>query len=475
MLFLPILAPRAVTRSAAAGVGIVPTACACAWRNQASSSSSFNGVSWHKGQNKFQASICLRGQLYHAGYFHCENEAAHAYDDFLRRWCQDGCRLKKSLNFPSPSEAAYEDPPAVTLARAFAAATTFAKEEESFRRLQDRFSMTPQALTHEIIRVSGSSRVDALYQSRRHDVGGLPLQLKAAKASSNLRTSYAFTRARGYDGMLLLLIALDRDIMWATPGSAVTTTSFSIRLDSERDQAYRIFDLGSTLEQHFQGNDMTPHHISLRNARLWCGKTNQTEEHAHRQIAALFACVGFHLEKAHTLTAVDSVLVGKGCKWRIQEKASSMHKERGGFSVSLTTGALRQAYSDSDFDLLLAAVLEGNKLTGLFLFPIHVLCKHGLVGGRPRRLSLWPPWKLPARQAYRVKYAWQLEHFVDLQGWRESEVLPAQESNRLVHLLRLLVQTAPASESTKGSPCLWLGSFCPATEYMPDEVQELRP
>ena len=348
--------------------------------------------------------------------------------------------MKKSLNFPSLSEATYEDPPP--------AAANFAKEEESFRRLQDRFSMTPQAVTHEIIRVSGSSRVDALFQPKGPDVGGLPLQLKAAKASGNLRSCYVFTHTRGYDGMLLLLIALDRSMMWATPGSAVTTTSFTIRVDSERDQAYRIFDLGPTLEHYFQDNGAIPNHISLNHARLWCGKTNQTEEHAHRQMADLFACIGFHLEKAHALTAVDSVLVGEGCRWRIQEKASSM-RDRGGYDVDLRKGRLLQAYSNSDFDLLLAALLDGDKLIGLFLFPTPVLCKHGLVGGKPRKLSLWPPWKLPALQSNRNKHAWQLEHFVDLRGRLESEVLPEQAVNRLVHLLLRLVQISPASESRK--------------------------
>ena len=449
MAFLPSPASQVAIRWSAAGVEIVPRAFARVWRNLASSS--FNGVYWNTWQKKFQAKVSFQGKLHHVGYFHCENQAAHAYDERLRRLCQDGARLKKSLNFPSLSEATYTAQLPIEMVqrvRELADVDTFAKEEQSFRRLQDRFLMTPQALTHEIIRVSGSSRVDALYQFKGCDIGGVPLQLKAASASGKFRTSYAFTNTRGYDGMLLVLIALDRNRMWVTPGSAVPTTKFTIRLDSERDEAYRVIDLGSTLQQHFQGSAAIPHHISLRHARLWCSKANQVEEHAHRQMAALFASAGFHLDKAHTLTAVDSVLVGVGCKWRVQEKASSRRKH-GGYEAHLHKGTLRQAYSDSDFDLLLAALLEGNKLTGLFLFPTHVLCKHGFVGGKPAMLRLWPPWNLPVREKHRVKNAWQLDHFVDLQGWSESEVPPEKASNRLAHLLRRLVQTAPASESTR--------------------------
>ncbi|CAE7642150.1 ATP6V1D [Symbiodinium sp. CCMP2592] len=411
-----------------------------AWRQHASSS--FTGVSWNSKNKKFQATVSFQGISYYAGCFNFEV----AYDNLLRQLCPKGARLKKSLNFPSLSEANFEESLQDARARALAGAATSAKEEESFIRLHDRFSATPLALTHEIIRVSGSSRVDALLQRKGCDEG-LPLQLKAASMSGNLRRSYYFSRASGYCGMLLLLISLDRDIMWAIPGSVVAKPTITIRLDSEADEAYRVIDLGSTLEQHFLDQEAIAH-ISLKHARLWCSQSHRVEEYAHLQMADLFARVGFQLEKAHTLTAVDSVLVAEGCRWLVQEKASSRQKPRGDFCVSLRKGKSYQAYSDSDFDLLLAAVLEDNKLLGVFLIPVQVLHKHGLVGGKPRKLLLWPPWKLPVLEARRVKTAWQLECFVDLRGWSQSEAVLEKASNRLVQLLRF-VQTSPASESTK--------------------------
>ncbi|CAE7854493.1 ATP6V1D, partial [Symbiodinium microadriaticum] len=292
-------------------------------------------------------------RLHHVGSFHCEIEAAKAYDDFLRQLCPPGARLMKSLNFPSLGEANFEEPLQDVRARALAGAATLVKEEQSFARLLTLFSVTPQAVTHEIIRVSGSSKVDALFSFKGLD-RGLPLQVKAASMSGNFGRSYKFAHTRDYDGMLLLLIALDRDIMWATPGSTVATTSFSIQLDSERDKAYRVSDLGSALDQHFQDN-ATMSHVSLKHARLWCADRHQVEEHAHLQMADIFASVGFQLEKAHSVTEVDSMLVGKGCRWRIQEKSSSLHKAAGGrYLVHLRKGKFsRQAYSVSDFDLLL--------------------------------------------------------------------------------------------------------------------------
>ena len=306
MVFLPCLASGAVTRCSALGVEVGTKTFVRAWRHHALST--FNGVSWSSRHKKFQANVSFEGISYHAGCFNCEVEAAHAYDDFLRQLCPTGARLKKSLNFPSLPEASFEESLQDVRARALAGAATLAKEEESFTRLHTLFSATPQALTHEIIRVSGSSRVDALFRLRGCD-SGLPLQVKAASASGNSRRSYAYSNTRHYDGMLLLLIALDRDIMWAIPGSAVGTTSFTIRLDSERDGSYRVSDLGSALEQHFQYNT-TMTHICLKQARLWCADRHQVEERTHLQMADLFASASFRLEKDHRLPEVDSVLVG---------------------------------------------------------------------------------------------------------------------------------------------------------------------
>lgn len=43
-------------------------------------STGFRGVSYHKGHNKFQASIKFNYQAIHIGYFETKEEAARAYD-----------------------------------------------------------------------------------------------------------------------------------------------------------------------------------------------------------------------------------------------------------------------------------------------------------------------------------------------------------------------------------------------------------
>ena len=410
-------------------------------------SSPFNGVCWDARVQKFASKVSFQGVTHHAGHFRCEIEAAHAYDERLRHLCQDGARLKRSLNFPSFAEVTFTESPEEARARALAKGSTNAKEEESFRRLYHRFSVVPQATTHEIVRVSDSSKVDALFQPKGSEHGGLPLQLKAASLSGNCRQSYSFQRTKGYHGMLLLFIALDRDFFWAMPGTSVALTAFTIRLGSDRDETLRVNDLGSTLDSCYGQQQEFPH-VSLRNARLQCGKCHLVEERAHLQMSDVLGGVGYQLKRAFSGTAVDSLLVGDGGVLRVQEKASTLHQPRGTYRVSLcrTAGALGTlAYSEFDFDILLVAILENEQVVGIFVFASDVLAQHGLIGGKPSVLPLWPAWRLPKRQAYRVRSAWQLEHFVDLRGWSGQAALPDEVRRRLAQLLQPHFQkgTAP--------------------------------
>lgn len=44
------------------------------------SSSIFKGVTWSKKYKKWESNITCRGKRKHIGYFHCEQEAGHAYN-----------------------------------------------------------------------------------------------------------------------------------------------------------------------------------------------------------------------------------------------------------------------------------------------------------------------------------------------------------------------------------------------------------
>ena len=403
------------------------------WRHFASSQ--YNGVYWSKAKKKFHVRVSFNRHREHVGYFFNEQEAAHAYDARLRALCADGVRLRRSLNFPTPSETSFAESQKKSQGRALATVSKFKKEEESFARLHRLFLSSPQAESYDIVRVSGSSKVDALFQIRGSLAGGLALQLKS---SSMNKQGYAFSRTSGYAGMLLMLFALDSDVLWALPGASVTQSKFSIRPSSSRDRAHQVEDVGSLLENCFRNQTEFPH-ISLADARLQCSPTHQVEEAAHVLLRTLFHCVGCQLEKSFgDLAAVDSVLLGNGSRWRVQEKASTLQRAQAyTANLSKCRGAFgRLAYSEADFDLLLVSLLDDGRLSGLFAFPADLLARLGYLGQRPCCLPLHPPWRLPKRQHTTARYAWQLDHFVDLRNWDVGTLLPAETRVILEDLLR---------------------------------------
>ena len=418
-------------------------------------SSQYNGVYWNKARGKYHARVGFKGQHKHVGYFLTEQEAAHAYDLRLRGLCHDGIRLKRSLNFPTPLEASFKEDPQKSRRRALAVYSKNAsKEDASFDRLRRLFMSSPQAETYEIIRVSESSKVDALFQPRGSLTGGLALQLKSASFRQQ-DYGYVFSRTRGYAGMLLVLLPLDGDALWALPGASVTQWHFFIKPGSSRDMALQVRDVGSLLEGCYRNRQDFPH-LSLSEARLQCSPTHLVEEQAHALLTTLFSRIGCQLQKSFAgLATVDSVLVGEGGRWRVQEKASTLQAR--GYSANLWKcgGALgRLAYAETDFDLLLVSLLDDGQLAGLFAFPSDLLTNLGYLGQRACGLQLHPPWRLPKGEKTRVKYAWQLAYFVDLRKWdAETPQLPAEM--RCV-LGALLARLAEGQEKTRRSCALLL-------------------
>ena len=397
-------------------------------------SSQFNGVYWREQQKKYVALVRVNGKLHYAGYFDDELRAAEAYDARLRELCQEGARLKKSLNFPTDSEVAFVETPVQARTRALRLhSDNAAKEDASRRILEERFTLCPEASEYEIVWIPGFSRIDALFQPKGSAIGGTRLQLKSSSPARAYGRSYAFTKTDGYGGMLLILVALDRGMIWAVPGEAVTQKTLMITLDASRDKAWRVCHIGTVLRQVYHRSADFPH-ASLSEARYQTSDSHRVEVLARLQLKSVLSLVGSQLQDTYcAASATDTFLLNNGYTLRVQEKASNLRKS--GYAVNLRKhgGALGVlAYAVHDFDLLLAAILDEGRLCGLYLFPISALLARGLVGTKPRELRLYPPWALPKQPTALPKHAWQLEYFVDL---RDQPVLTVQARSRLLELL----------------------------------------
>ncbi|CAE7892649.1 unnamed protein product [Symbiodinium microadriaticum] len=408
--------------------------------------SRFNGVYWNKKLQKFRAGVKFEGVQHYAGYFTNEAEAAYSFDAKLREVCRDPLRLKKSLNFPTEQEQCYEESLLETRSRGLRLSSqNLTKEVESHQRLLDRFSKSPQASEFEILNVPSLSRVDSLFRPLGSKLGGLALQLKSTslkkRSSRSSSEHYAFQHTSGYGGTLLVLIALDRDMIWMVPGSEVSQTGLCITLGSQRDQAWRVSQVGPTLTEYFQ-NASIPH-ISFQDALLQCNSRNhRVEEHSHTQLVSVFASMGLPLHRPVSLrAAVDSVLSSECRQWHIQEKA--VHRSRAGRYVACLSkhgGCFgRVPYTTADFDILLVSLLDkSDRLVGLFVFPSFDLAEHKLLGQRTA-IPLYPPWSPPKFPAIARKHGWKLDYFVDLRSWKgkDSHLDPATKT-KLAELLKKL-------------------------------------
>ena len=297
------------------------------------STSKFNGVSWHKEAQRFMARVWFQDRPHFAGLFSNETAAACAFDAKLRGMCKDPVRLKRSLNFPTQQEASHRESLLDIRARSMRTySQSRTKEVDSFQRLQDRLSTSKQASDFEIVHIPSQSRVDALFQSLKSKSEGLPLQLKSSSCynRSGRASFYSFGSTNGYDGMLLVLIALDRDMIWMVPGKDVSQTCLKIILGSQRDRAWRVEEVGLALTDYFRSASFA--HVSFQNALLQCGQRHIVEEQSHAQLASVFALVGLQLARPVDLmsmmSTVDSTLRLDGQGWRVQEKAT--HRLAGG-------------------------------------------------------------------------------------------------------------------------------------------------
>ena len=400
-------------------------------------SSRYNGVSWRPGSKKWIAQLHFAGQYFYVGLYGSEEEAAGAFDSKLRALCPDPARLKKSLNFPTASESSFRETVMEARSRGLSRnARNMEKSDASLRLVQRVFARSTQARQYAIFGISNASRVDAIFKPMATEAGGTQIQLKSA--SRRQQRSFLFQHVGGYGGMLLVLVALDADLIWAIPGHMLQRKSLQITIGSVRDVLWRVHDLGSVLERCFHSAFEFPH-VSVQDALMSCSRNNQVEEISHLQLATVFSSVGLQLQKSFAGSmSIDSVLRGARLELQVQEKARNLDK-RGRYPVDLSRrggGLGKLAYRSADFDVLVATVLDELTVAGLFMFPTKVLERHALVDQKPAQLLLYPPWALPKRESARTKHAWQLDHFVDLRDWKGGDELPSCCRDRLLDVLQ---------------------------------------
>ena len=114
-----------------------------------------------------------------------------------------------------------------------------------------------------------------------------------------------FGRMKGHEGMFLVLVALDCEIVWLVPGRLVTQGTLAVTLGTSRDKSWRASEIGMVLEQCFKHSHAFPR-VALHTARLECSAQNKVEELAHHPMATLFASTGCKLSRPLLApTAVD--------------------------------------------------------------------------------------------------------------------------------------------------------------------------
>ena len=406
----------------------------------------YRSIYYHKRGRVYEARLQVGGGPGYIGQFKHAKQAAEAYDREVRRMYPDDTpdhkfRRKNLLNFPSEQEAAYTESPEQARKRGLKlGGSSFCKEARSFELLREAFCESPCSENYELVRLTGSSKADALFKPRGSSQAGLQIQLKAATSGWKQGKTYKFRNLLGYDGMLVFLVALDGGHFWAASGEEFKTCQLQITIGCASDTCRRVEDTGARLVAGFKNTRKFPH-ISIEEAECQCSVTSRVEAVAHRQLRSLFDRMNWSLicPREHQ-TTVDSLLevsIGRPLV-RLQEKASHFHERLGRYCVQMSKcgGSLgRLPYVKDDFDLLVACVLRKDRLQGIFLIPISELAQKGFVADRPCMLPLHPPWSPAKWNRTRRKYIWQLDWFLDLRTWCDSEELPEELQGRLEQLL----------------------------------------
>lgn len=381
---------------------------------RSASPSGYRGVSWDASSGKWTAKVAVSGARSYLGVFNLAEDAAHAYDDFIRS-SGTSMALLRRLNFPTHNET--------TLLAGAAPQSSGARrhcyeiEALSKRLLEEGLDRT----SWDLMWMPEGTRADGALRPKSHSSSDswVGIQLKAA-SRPNASGVYTFGHLLGYHGMLIICIALDRSMLWALPGAAVTVQTMAITIGGKWDR-YRCSwcQLGAILACAWIVRETFIRH-SLASLRLPASLATQVELSCLDDVEQTLEEVG--LSSSSPAVQHGSVDMLVEARIRVQCKARtaptrSVHS----FCVGLTRrlgSRSKVPYFVGDFDALLACLIFGDRLKGFFVIPARELASRGFLCPIKWRTSitLYLPQSTPRTANGRLAKAWQSEYFVSTEG-----------------------------------------------------------
>jgi len=370
-------------------------------------SSKYRGVYWHRRARKWCAMTTVHGSLRYIGLFVSQLEAAEAVDHALRRWGPANSRAR--LNFPSTCDMAR----ARNVEVYGAAHTTEARAWQQILRSLHAWATSGR---FEVRRLREGTHADAIFRCRDpgYDDMWVGMQVKStARASAN--NTFTFNNTRGYDGLLLVCVALVPGVIWVIPGDTVGVGYLTLKVGNDMHDSFRCEDLGAALTEAWLNCSRYP----KRSAAAWGTPTSRLrriehdgQKHGHTWLSKC----GFSLEQpvvenGHFDTVINGVI-------RAQEKTvTAPRHDCGTYCVSLTKhGGLgtRIPYVGDEFDLLVVYLFSQWTFATVFIVPTYTLLRHGVVGAQRAGLTLYPPQSQPNARRPRTEKAWQAQYFFDV-------------------------------------------------------------
>eukprot|EP00448_Togula_jolla_P024442 CAMPEP_0170582608 /NCGR_PEP_ID=MMETSP0224-20130122/7679_1 /TAXON_ID=285029 /ORGANISM="Togula jolla, Strain CCCM 725" /LENGTH=447 /DNA_ID=CAMNT_0010905853 /DNA_START=10 /DNA_END=1349 /DNA_ORIENTATION=+ len=356
---------------------------------------------------------CSRGSLGKA-------ETVAVARPHARRVARSPTKRLRSQNLPATKERLTAEPNEESFARCRGKnGFSFVVAEHGIQVVLNRLRLSDPRGRFTILRMPRGARADLIFQptasSDRDE--WVPIQVKST--SQTYSGSYLFSRVAGYRGMLLLLVAIDVEMIWALPPYAVTSKGIAAKEGGKWDM-YRAESMAQSLSDAWNRARIFP-----RRSYSFCASpfspSQQIELHHRGLLIRMLRESG--LEAVTPLIQGGQVdLLVNGI--RVQQRSTRLVKEGTGCQVHLFKSrghGTRYPYNVKDFDVLLIHLRQGQRVTGLFMLGMDELARQGFVEegeetmGR-LKIKVYPPSSLPTCPQTVDRTEWQRRNFLDVES-----------------------------------------------------------